>query len=165
MSERSDLADAYAAMDCFAFSSQSETQGIVLAEAMAAGTPVVALDGPGVREIVADGKNGLLLKGDATAAEFAAALGRLMEDSAFSSACAEEARRTAAAYDTETCAREMVACYEELAAGREHIAAEDAMPWDRFLAGMEAEWGLLSAKVSAAAAAVIETPATEASLD
>ncbi len=159
------LADAYAAMDWFAFCSQSETQGIVLAEAMAAGKPVAALDGPGVREIVADGKNGILLKGDAPAADFAAALGRLMDDAGFSAACAEEARRTAAAYDTRPCAREMVSSYEELAAGSEHIAEEDAMPWDRFLAGMEAEWGLLSAKVSAAAAAVIETPATEASLD
>ena len=56
------LADAYAAMDVFAFSSQSETQGMVLAEAMAAGVPAVALDGPGVREIVND-DNGRLLRG------------------------------------------------------------------------------------------------------
>ena len=42
-----DLADAYAAMDVFVFSSQSETQGMVLAEAMAAGVPAVALDAPG----------------------------------------------------------------------------------------------------------------------
>ena len=41
-----DLADAYAAMDVFAFSSQSETQGMVLAEAMAAGVPVVRSMGP-----------------------------------------------------------------------------------------------------------------------
>ena len=47
-----ELADAYAAMDVFVFSSQSETQGMVLAEAMAAGAPVVALDGPGVRDVV-----------------------------------------------------------------------------------------------------------------
>jgi hypothetical protein len=31
--------------------------------------------------------------------------------------------------------------------------------------GIEIEWDLLSAKVAAAAAAVIETPATEATLD
>ncbi|MCC5845768.1 MAG: glycosyltransferase [Verrucomicrobia bacterium] len=50
-------------MDCFVFASQTETQGIVLAEAMAAGNPVVALDGPGVREIVADGKVALNKQG------------------------------------------------------------------------------------------------------
>ncbi len=41
------LADAYRAMDVFAFTSQTETQGMVLAEAMAAGVPVVAVDAPG----------------------------------------------------------------------------------------------------------------------
>ena len=56
-----ELADAYRAMDVFVFASQSETQGLVLAEAMAAGTPVVAVDAPGVREIVRDGENGRLL--------------------------------------------------------------------------------------------------------
>lgn len=44
-----DLVDAYHAMDAFVFASYSETQGMVLAEAMAAGKPVVALDAPGVR--------------------------------------------------------------------------------------------------------------------
>ncbi|MGH2462278.1 MAG: glycosyltransferase [Candidatus Limnocylindria bacterium] len=36
------------ASDLFIFASQTETQGLVLAEALAAGLPVVALDGPGV---------------------------------------------------------------------------------------------------------------------
>jgi glycosyltransferase involved in cell wall biosynthesis len=44
--EGTKLADVYAAMDVFAFCSRSETQGLVLAEAMAAGVPVVALDAP-----------------------------------------------------------------------------------------------------------------------
>ncbi len=56
------LVDAYFAMDVFAFASLSETQGIVLIEAMAAGVPVVALDAPGVREVVVDYHNGRLLK-------------------------------------------------------------------------------------------------------
>jgi 1,2-diacylglycerol 3-alpha-glucosyltransferase len=59
--QSSSLVDAYDAMNVFAFASQCETQGLVLAEAMAAGLPVVALDGPGVREVVQDGKNGRLL--------------------------------------------------------------------------------------------------------
>jgi len=160
-----DLADAYAAMDWFAFASQSETQGIVLAEAMAAGKPVVALDGPGVREIVEDGENGILLKGDASAEEFAAALEHLMTDGSFSQACAEKARSSAEVYATDHCARQMIACYEELIASHDRIFADDPMPWDRFIAGIEVEWDLLSAKMSAAAAAVMETQATEASLD
>ncbi len=55
------LAGVYRAMDVFAFASQSETQGMVLVEAMAAGVPVVAVDAPGVREVLRDGNNGRLL--------------------------------------------------------------------------------------------------------
>ena len=56
-----ELPAAYSAMDVFAFTSQSETQGLVLAEAMACGVPVVALDGPGVRDVVRDGINSRLI--------------------------------------------------------------------------------------------------------
>jgi 1,2-diacylglycerol 3-alpha-glucosyltransferase len=55
------LANAYRAMDVFIFASKSETQGMVLAEAMMAGVPVVALDASGVRDIIRDGENGRLL--------------------------------------------------------------------------------------------------------
>ena len=56
-----DLVNAYHAMDVFVFASQSETQGLVVAEAMASGIPVVAVDAPGVREVVTDRVNGRLL--------------------------------------------------------------------------------------------------------
>lgn len=55
------LVDAYTALDVFTFASYSETQGLVLVEAMAAGVPVVALKAPGVREVVKDRQNGCLL--------------------------------------------------------------------------------------------------------
>jgi glycosyltransferase involved in cell wall biosynthesis len=58
-----ELVEAYRAMDAFVFASQSETQGMVLTEAMATGAPVIAIDGPGVREVVHDGINGRLLEG------------------------------------------------------------------------------------------------------
>ena len=38
-----ELPDCYAAADVFVFASRTETQGLVLLEAMAAGLPVVAL--------------------------------------------------------------------------------------------------------------------------
>ncbi|HFD12437.1 MAG TPA: glycosyltransferase [Crenotrichaceae bacterium] len=66
------LRDAYKAMDVFAFSSLTETQGMVLVEAMAAGVPVVALDAPGVREVVIDKRNGRLMGG--AVSEFSQAL-------------------------------------------------------------------------------------------
>jgi len=71
--EGPELAGAYRAFDAFAFASRTETQGLVLAEAMAAGVPVVAIDAPGVREVVTDEINGRLLPGEDPEA-FAAAL-------------------------------------------------------------------------------------------
>lgn len=68
------LAKVYLAMDVFAFSSLSETQGLVLAEAMSASVPVIALDASGVREVVDDGKNGRLLPDDTPIGQFAEAL-------------------------------------------------------------------------------------------
>lgn len=56
-----DLINAYHAMNVFVFASRSETQGMVLTEAMAAGLPVVGLDAPGVREVIKDKLNGRLL--------------------------------------------------------------------------------------------------------
>lgn len=48
------------ASDLFLFASKSETQGIVLAEAMAAGNPVIAVEATGVVDIVQHGKNGYM---------------------------------------------------------------------------------------------------------
>ena len=48
------------AADLFLFSSLSETQGIVLLEAMATATPVLAVKASGVRDLVVDGKNGYM---------------------------------------------------------------------------------------------------------
>jgi hypothetical protein len=59
----------------------------------------------------------------------------------------------------------MLECYEELTGNHRRRAAADPQPWDRLLAGIEIEWNLLVGKLSAAAAAVSETPATEARLD
>ena len=52
------------ASDLFLFASTSETQGIVLAEAMAAGCPVVAVKASGVEDIVEDNRNGFAVEND-----------------------------------------------------------------------------------------------------
>jgi glycosyltransferase involved in cell wall biosynthesis len=53
--------------DMFTFASVTETQGLVTIEAMAAGLPIVAVDGSGTRDIVEHGKQGLLVENDAEA--------------------------------------------------------------------------------------------------
>jgi glycosyltransferase involved in cell wall biosynthesis len=49
-----------AACDLFVFASRTETQGLVLAEALACGVPVVARSGPGVGESLRDGIDGVI---------------------------------------------------------------------------------------------------------
>jgi len=70
-----DLPQHYRAADLFLFASETETQGLVLAEAAACGLPAVAVDAPGCAEVVHDGDTGVLTKGDPSAlAEAAIAL-------------------------------------------------------------------------------------------
>jgi 1,2-diacylglycerol 3-alpha-glucosyltransferase len=62
---RAALPDAYASADTFLFASRTETQGLVLSEALAAGTPIVALDTPQTREVLAGA--GRVVRDDAEA--------------------------------------------------------------------------------------------------
>lgn len=55
------------ACDIYLFASKSETQGIVLAEAMASGCPAVAVQASGVEDIVRDGSNGFVTEEDTDA--------------------------------------------------------------------------------------------------
>ena len=61
---REELPPYYQAADLFLFSSETETQGLVLAEAHACGLPAVAVRASGVDEVVRDGETGLLTKAD-----------------------------------------------------------------------------------------------------
>ncbi|PWU21237.1 MAG: glycosyltransferase family 4 protein [Candidatus Rokuibacteriota bacterium] len=75
---RESLPAFYRAADLFVFASETETQGLVLAEAHGCGLPAVAVRAPGVDEVVRDGETGLLTKADAR--ELAdAAIGLLLD--------------------------------------------------------------------------------------
>jgi hypothetical protein len=54
-----DLASAYASADSFVFPSTTETLGMVMLEAHAAGLPVIAADSAAARDLVCDGVDGL----------------------------------------------------------------------------------------------------------
>ena len=73
-----ELAGAYASADAFLFPSSTETLGLVLLEAMAAGCPVVAANRGGIPDIVTDGENGCLYDPD-QADGLLAATRRLLE--------------------------------------------------------------------------------------
>ncbi|MFH0886702.1 MAG: glycosyltransferase [bacterium] len=54
----------YAAGDIFVFASTTETQGLVIAEAKAAGLPTVAVDAQGINDVLIDGQDGFLVPQD-----------------------------------------------------------------------------------------------------
>lgn len=145
-----EIADAYAAMDVFAFASLTDTQGIVLLEAMAAGTPVMALRATGPQDLVVDGVSGRLLDPGLTGDEFAQGL---VEESRIDdrTPLREAARRRAGAFDRRACAEQLVEVYESarrrlLATERPSEPAESVL--DEFQRRVEAEWELFAGRAA-----------------
>ncbi|MBR5356021.1 MAG: glycosyltransferase [Lachnospiraceae bacterium] len=62
--ENTDIKNYLAASDAFLFASKSETQGIVILEALAVSVPVIAVKATGVEDVVKDLENGILTKED-----------------------------------------------------------------------------------------------------
>ncbi|MBB3139209.1 glycosyltransferase [Halomonas organivorans] len=135
------LIEAYHAMDVFAFASHSETQGMVVAEAMAAGLPVVAVRAPGVVEVVADGENGRLLADD-DAEAMASALAELA-DPECRKPLHHGALATAADYDERLCAERCLAVYRRVIARGGPFTHADDGGWDRVRGRLGAEWQML----------------------
>lgn len=148
------LPSAYASFDVFAFASGSETQGMVLAEAMAARIPVVALDAPGAREVVENEKNGRLLM-EQDVESFAEALGWIEQQSPEErKRLRKQAHRTARGFSIEVCAGKTLDVYEELLRVQKQSRAVDDSLWDTALKMISTEWELISSRIEAAGAAI-----------
>ena len=107
--------------DLFASASRTETQGLVLAEALALGVPVVAIDGPGVADSVRDGIDGLVVNGGSAGERqraLSAALRGLVREPARRAELAFAAVAGAGRFDVAVRIGSMVALYRELLAVR-----------------------------------------------
>ena len=107
-------ADALALLngaDLFAFASQTETQGLVLAEALACGLPVVTLDGPGVTDSVRHGIDGLVAY---DGAELGRMIGALTADTGRRKRMASAAREGAERFAADRRIGEMEDLYRRL---------------------------------------------------
>lgn len=154
--QQQQLVDALHAMDIFAFASSSETQGMVLTEAMAAGLPVVALDAPGVREVVKHGVNGLLLQ-EKTPVTFSAALRQLIDAPAQQLLALQQgARATAEAFSMPRSAAKALQCFRAVL-DRQPAGAGAERDWEDVLAWVKAEWDILRSVAGAGSTAVGST--------
>lgn len=109
-----ELNACYAAADVFVFASKTETQGLVLLEAMSQGTPVVALAELGTKSILVEGQGALIAQEDETA--FAASVNSLLENQERRNKLGEAARRYALNHWTACVqAERMVQFYQTLA--------------------------------------------------
>jgi len=106
------LPSCYAAADVFVFSSRTETQGLVLLEAMAAGVPVYAFAAMGTCDIIEPRRGALPAPQDA--AEFAAGLADLVGDAPLRASLSQEGRRFAAEWSAPQRAQQLADLYRSL---------------------------------------------------
>jgi glycosyltransferase involved in cell wall biosynthesis len=151
-----ELSDAYMGIDIFVFSSRTETQGMVLAEAMAAGKPVIALDASGVREVVQDGRNGRLLPAKAPPGLFSTAIRELAEDPQKIARWGRAAMKTSSRFSRDRCAERLCAFYRTLSNRAASTAGMSAL--DSLILSLKTEWDLLAEKASAAVSTLVEEP-------
>ena len=118
------LRDCYAAADVFTFASQTETQGLVLLEAMAIGLPVLAIAALGAAEIILP-RRGAVAAAD-TPEAFAAQLVTLLDRPAKLAAMADEAVAFAREWDAETQGARLAALYRQLV--RTPVGVDCALP-------------------------------------
>ena len=107
-----------AAADFFVFASQTETQGLVLAEALAAGVPALAVDGPGVRDSVRDGIDGRVLPAapaETRTARLAEAMERLAAEGPQRASMAQRARDEAGRFALEHRVEQVESLYRAIA--------------------------------------------------
>jgi glycosyltransferase involved in cell wall biosynthesis len=97
----------------YVHSATYEPFGLVLLEAMAAGLPVICLDGGGNRDIMENGKNGYILPSNATPEEFSEKIKYLMENPELYQEMSKYAQEYAQKFDIVPYADKLLNIYSE----------------------------------------------------
>ncbi len=90
--KRKHLVDYYKSSYLFVFASHTETQGLVLLEAMAASIPVVAIGDMGVLDVIEDGNGGILIYQE-NMEKFIAGVRKMLDDDEYYAEMSRKARR------------------------------------------------------------------------
>jgi len=104
--------ECLAAADVFVFASQTETQGLVVIEAMAAGTAVVAVNAIGIADAVRDGDTGVLVPPDPDA--LAESMVHLLDNIPLRQRLAARAKEGASEFAVPALTRRLVEIYQSL---------------------------------------------------
>ena len=115
MDRQKQLKDCYSAADAFVFASRTETQGLVLLEAMAAGLPVISTAHMGTCDILKPGSGSVVPEDDPES--FARSMVKVLSDSQLRRALGVQARSYAAQWHSGVMAEKMMNLYEKLASG------------------------------------------------
>jgi 1,2-diacylglycerol 3-alpha-glucosyltransferase len=108
------LLDCYAAANVFVFASRTETQGLVLLEAMAQGAPVVSTAELGTRSILKPGCGALIAREDGR--EFGSAVTRVLQDPSLQRDLSDRGRAYARNWSSAAMARRLSDLYFTLRA-------------------------------------------------
>lgn len=114
LDRRRALLDCYAAADAFVFASRTETQGLVLLEAMAVGVPVISTAVMGTRDIVGPARGALVPQDDE--AHFARAIVQLARDADLRARLSDEARAYVREWHAGALAQRLAGLYAQLKA-------------------------------------------------
>ena len=110
---RNEIKHVYAAADIFVYASKSETQGMIVTEALYSGLPVVAVKAPGVQDLVGNHVSGFLVREHEK--EFADAVERLIHDDALRESFSKNAEKIAKEnYTSSRCGQKMLEVYRAL---------------------------------------------------
>lgn len=112
LDRQTELPDCYRAADLFLFASRTETQGLVLLEAMAQGTPVVALAEMGTKDILAEGEGCRIAPDDV--AGFADLVAEVLDDPAQHARLSQRALAHARQWSAAAMADRMTGLYADL---------------------------------------------------
>ena len=102
----------YAASDLFVFSSLTETQGLVVNEAMSYGLPAVVVNGGGAGASVVDDVNGLLVRNDSE--QMAESILTILNDEQLAAKLSDGALRTGREYSVASMAERAVDVYRSV---------------------------------------------------
>jgi 1,2-diacylglycerol 3-alpha-glucosyltransferase len=107
-----DIPQVYNGADVFIFASQTETEGMVVLEAMSSGLPVLAVKDRVFEQFIESGKDGILVEKDET--EFNQNLGKLLKDKKLRLTIGKNTRAKAEQFSLDEIAQKFENLYKQL---------------------------------------------------